>query len=473
MHLKLFERPSIQTRGEVKIFLFPSRPYWFSANTETEAVINALAQGGCLSKLVKEVSVILKVSLLEAGVAVADVRRLLEDHDLLIVNGKPSNKHPPLQPHQQLQSAENMLVVAATNKCPCNCFGCYANAHTALAGELRTDEVINIIDQLADMPWRNERSRISFTGGEFFTRADAVDLIRHAYTTGFNVIVSTTTLPMTTDTIGALREFPRLKLSVSLDGPDRQTHEYIRGLNTFDRTIGNIRHLTVQGTAVGVNMLVHRGNFNRLEETIELASQLGVRAFNCLNIMLVGRAISAVNRKRLERVTDADLYRRMFTIVRSKSKYNELLVNSSFASQVMAVASGVKSHYCGIGTNRALYIRPDGSVYPCPNTAAEQFHLGNTRQVKLGEIWKGSPVLAELRDLNVDTMNPHCAQCDVRYFCGGSCRGENIQAGGGLSGPHIKCVELRQAIFEIMWILTEDPRLFIEKTKGLYHAAWA
>lgn len=129
---------------------------------------------------------------------------------------------------------------------------------------------------------------------------------------------------------------------------------------------------------------------------------------------------------------------------------------------------GELSHSCGIGTNRAIYVKADGSLYPCADTALPAFRLGNLCTDNLADIWEKSQLLQQLRALNIDTMNKQCAVCDVRYQCAGNCRGENYQTTKDLKMPHFKCAEIHDSILELMWILTEEPELFKIKVEDLY-----
>jgi len=333
---------------------------------------------------------------------------------------------------------------------------------------MTTKEIKQLIDDLASMSWKNDISRAGLTGGEFFTRSDALEIIDYVHAKGFKVLVSTNGLLLTNEIIMRLSDYPNLKLSVSLDGPTAKIHEFIRGERTFKRTVEAIRALTTNGVFVGVNMFIHQGNIDLIEETLQLAQELGVKAFNCLNLMRVGRANSRRSQNELVRIPEHVLCRKLFVILRQNRRYQELMKNSTFANQIMGIAGGVKSHYCGIGTNRALYVRADGSIYPCPDTAMSRFRLGNVRDEQLWNIWEHSPLLHELRQLDVDTMNPTCVKCDVRYFCGGGCRGENYQVTKKLRSPHFNCEEIRKTILEMMWMLTEEPTFFQDKVESLY-----
>ena len=468
MNLRLVEKPTVEVVDEEAVVIFPSRPYWFSATSGIETVLSTLQAEVDKKTAVEQISVALGVSFDEASETLEEVQNLLESNGVLYVDGILPENTWTVEPHYQVNATENVLVIATTQACNLACSHCYANARKPLSNEMSTDELKRLIDDLSSMPWKNDVSSVGLTGGEFFTRPDALEIIDYVHTKGFRVLVSSNGLLLTNSTIAKLASYPNLKISVSLDGPNAEIHELIRGKGTFTRTVEAIQKLTKLGVFVGVNMFVHQGNIDLIEDTLKLAEALGVRAFNCLNLMRVGRANSKRSQEELAQVPERVLYRKLYSILRQNPRYQQLMENSTFANQIMGIAGGIKSHYCGIGTNRALYVRADGSIYPCPDTAIPRFCLGNVRDGSLWNIWNSSPLLAELRQLSVDTMNATCSSCDVRYFCGGGCRGENYQVTKKIASPHFNCEEIRETILEMMWILTEDPTFFKAKVEKLY-----
>ena len=295
-------------------------------------------------------------------------------------------------------------------------------------------------------------------------------MIEYVHTYGFFAQVNTNATLLTRHHIKRLAEFPHLKMSVSLDGCQPATHELIRGKGTFGQTIENIRSLCNSGISVAINMFVHADNVSEIKGTLLLADSLGVEGFNCLNMMNVGRGNSSKTKQLLGAVPLADFYRAVFQSIRGNQRLQKLMMNSTFANQLMGIAGGVKSHGCGIGTNRAIYLKADGNLYPCADTALPAFRLGNLRTDSLADIWENSPILQELRSLDIDTMNEKCSACDVRYLCAGNCRGENYQTTRDIKSPHFKCAEIHDSILELMWILTEEPDLFKCKVDNLHTA---
>lgn len=466
MILKLVEKPSVYYRGDAAVVIFPSIPYWFSASRSIADVLDALEYGE--ENMILDVIIDkLEMPREEAATIFDEVKNLLHVSGALAINGTIKSI-PEYSPNFQVNNVENVLVIATTQQCNLTCPMCYACAGKEYPYEMTTQEIRNIIDQLAEMPWQNAASRIALTGGELFLRPDAVNLIEYVHTRGYFVQVNTNATVLEDEHIERLSKLPNLKMSISLDGSTASTHEYIRGNGTFHRTIDAIRTLCGQGISVAINMFVHAGNIDDISETLCLADSLGAEGFNCLNMMHVGRGNTLRTKKLLTPVPLAVFYRKLFETVRQNARFQQLMMFSTFANQLMGIAGGVKSHGCGIGTNRAVYVKTDGSLYPCADTAVPAFRLGNLRTEKLADIWENSHLLRELRSLDVDTMNQQCASCDVRYLCGGNCRGENYQTTRELRNPHFKCAEIHDSILELMWILTEDPDLFACKVDTLY-----
>lgn len=469
MKIKLLEKPSIYFRGENAIVIFPSIPYWFSATQEIRAILEAFC-GDDKEEIILGISNSLGISRPEAASVFNDVSDMLYVSGALEINGEKLAMRS-YSPHFQINEVENVLVIATTLFCNLSCPMCYAvSSSRKTMTEMSTKDITSIVDQVCDMPWENRVSRIALTGGELFSRSDAMGLIKYVHSKGLFVQVNTNATLLSKRTIKMLAKLPKVKLSVSLDGCQSKSHEFIRGKGTFDRAIDTIRRLCKHGVDVAVNMFVHTGNIMEIKETLLLAQSLGVKAFNCLNMMHVGRGNTKRTKQVLSAVPLDEFYRQVYLAIKDDESLKKMMQNSTFSNQIMGIAAGVKSNTCGIGTNRAMYVKPDGSIYPCADTALSKFKLGNLLRDNLSNIWRNSCILTELRALNIDTMNTKCKACDVRYICAGSCRGENYQTTHDLRSPHFKCDEIHDSILELMWILTEDPDLFKDKIEDLHRS---
>ncbi len=73
---------------------------------------------------------------------------------------------------------------------------------------------------------------------------------------------------------------------------------------------------------------------------------------------------------------------------------------------------------CGIGQN--LFIKPDGSAYPCYAWCGAHSYIGNARALGIGPLMR-TPAFERLLACTVDTIE-QCKHCPHRYLCGGACR---------------------------------------------------
>lgn len=134
------------------------------------------------------------------------------------------------------------------------------------------------------------------------------------------------------------------------------------------------------------------------------------------------------------------------------------LVAQSFLGNILTIARLCPRYkYCGTGTN--LLVDSNGDVFPCLNLAFPEFCAGNLRRQTFEEIWFHSPVLQKLRSTCVETLNPTCAQCFLRYMCGGGCRQEIYSLSGSLDLPAFYCASWKKTIIEACWTLDEFPQL--------------
>ncbi len=92
----------------------------------------------------------------------------------------------------------------------------------------------------------------------------------------------------------------------------------------------------------------------------------------------------------------------------------------SRADAVELIESGFRPRAsCGLGQN--LSIDPCGSAFPCHALRRESAYLGNVLDDGLAAVL-ATRAFRRLREYSVDT-NEQCRYCELRYLCGGSCRG--------------------------------------------------
>ena len=267
------------------------------------------------------------------------------------------------RPADQIISAGNSLtshttvaLISVTGRCNLYqvCPHCYVNAGRSFRNELKLSEHQLLALELYSCLATNPRQvyKVNLTGGEPFCRKDIMEVIAAYRAAGFVVNMSTNAMLIKQKQIPALSEM-EVALGVSLDGASSATHDFIRGPGAFTKVISQIKELVNAGVKVGINCLLHKGNFVELEKIIDLVYQLGAKGFNPINLVQLGRACCST----LERVSETEAFRRIAEHLRKHSKQQELFVATSlFSALGAALLSGITCESCGVGNRPCVYI---------------------------------------------------------------------------------------------------------------------
>lgn len=154
---------------------------------------------------------------------------------------------------------------AITNQCNLKCL--YCNLWKNTGGELPTDQILNVIDELTKLG----TVLISFTGGEPLMRDDIGEIINFA---------SKRKLKVRLNSNGVLvkRKITELKrldfLNLSLDGPE-DIHDVIRGKATYDDVLIAARAAKEAGIKLNFTTVLTRLNYRCIVYVLDLAREHG------------------------------------------------------------------------------------------------------------------------------------------------------------------------------------------------------
>jgi radical SAM protein with 4Fe4S-binding SPASM domain len=158
-------------------------------------------------------------------------------------------------------------TLEVTRRCPLACAHCYNNLpmadREAREQELSTEELIRLLDQLADAGclW------LLFTGGEIFARRDFLDIYLHAKRKGFLVTLFTNGTLITARIADTLAEWRPFKIEITLYGRTRETYERLTQVpGSFDRCLAGIRHLKERGLPLAIKTVAVSVNRHEIWE---------------------------------------------------------------------------------------------------------------------------------------------------------------------------------------------------------------
>ena len=240
-----------------------------------------------------------------------------------------------------------------TNTCNYHCSYCiFSSESKKYEDELTTDEVKRTIKDLKENNFRY----IKFTGGEPFTRKDMTEILKYASELGFDMDISTNASLITEEIAKELKKIRFPMVHVSLDGHDKETHEYVRGNNTFERTLKGIKCLTENNVYTRIGTVIYKKNEKKLQEIIELAISLNANEIIFSFMEAVGRLDgdeTIISKMTIDSVKQE--------IEKLALKYKEKIqVKYSFTEN-----NECKTEECCPAVDKFLYINNLGQVSPC------------------------------------------------------------------------------------------------------------
>ncbi|HNX18095.1 MAG TPA: GTP 3',8-cyclase MoaA [Methanoregula sp.] len=172
------------------------------------------------------------------------------------------------------------LRISLTSRCNLSCIYCHAEGEKNPESEMRSDEIIAIMETAAKFGIRN----IKFTGGEPLIRPDILDVIR-AVPKGIECSITTNGI-LLSEMAADLKAAGLRRVNVSLDSLNPETYKKITGSDRLGEVLAGIdAALEVGLTPVKLNMVVLfgindmelddfldyiRGNRNLVLQLIEL-----------------------------------------------------------------------------------------------------------------------------------------------------------------------------------------------------------
>lgn len=316
--------------------------------------------------------------------------------------------HPPSVPPAGPGGRKRRAPGRATSPSPADRFGRpeegWGGGKDALP--LNGEEWQALIARLA-----THAHHLKLTGGEPTLHPDFPAIVRAIDGHGLSfTLFSNGRWPDPGATIRLLRETESCDgLLVSLHGPDAATHEAFSGApGSFAETAANLRRATEAGLQAAVSLVLTRHNWDRVEETLELAQSLGAHHLVC------NRWIGAPDLGLAP--GESQLRAAIAAVERLRATGRPV----RFGNCIPHCFEASSSTGCTAGRTFAT-IDPWGRMRPC-----------NHAPLVAGDLWTGSieaawhgPEMARWRAL----VPAGCAGCAAYATCHGGCRAQALLSG--------------------------------------------
>ena len=388
-----------------------------------------------------------------------------------------------------LAGANLALNINLTAYCNLGCTYCFAEGgdYGRLKGKLNAEtDVDAILAFIRGNAVAGDTVRFEFFGGEPMMNFEVIEAlcnrsIDFGRETGIRFLYRISTNLTTRLGRRELELFEKFGfiVSVSIDG-DEATHDRNRpgknGRGSFRTIIENCRKVRVQSETI---TLVARMTYVPFPESSLIGDIRKLRDLNIFDWFQVlpatlsqdllstvfGRAFREKNHHEIRAVCAdkvdreyavlADRYLELFS---ARNRFRGLL---EFETIIRMILRGeVANGHCSGGRNYFTF-SPDGSIMPCHRLVGEAdfqaaaFH--GTPDDRVTAPWRR----------RVDET-PVCADCSIRYICGGGCKQENLVGTGDINIPDPeKCRFQFRLVAAAVQSITRSGHAFQQRERGV------
>ncbi|MCK5166158.1 MAG: radical SAM protein [Rhodospirillaceae bacterium] len=337
-----------------------------------------------------------------------------------------------------IAEAPFLVALNLTRRCNLACAHCYLDANARKdgeQGELTTDEVKSVIDDIANL---SDETMVVLTGGEPMVRRDLEDLVAHATKRGLMPVIGTNGTLLTPERAARLKEAGLQGMGISLDSLNPAYHDEFRGQKgSWLKAMAAIDQCRKSKIRFQIHFSVTDDNAHELDDMIAFAKESKAFVLNVFFLVCTGRGEKVTN---ISRETYDDVLRKVTQCARDEQG---LIVRAKCAPHFkrmaleldpewpVTAAHGYEAGGCLAGTRYAR-VTPEGDVTPCPYMEQS---VGNVRSDSFSHLWQHAEVF---QDLRAPKLEGRCGACEYAKLCGG-CRARPLARDGNMMGEDFLC----------------------------------
>ncbi len=381
----------------------------------------------------------------------------------------------PMQPVQTPEASQpcacqfpyrlNTIYFYLTEGCNLACRHCWI-APKFQGGEKSYPALpVELFESILQQAKRLGLTGVKLTGGEPLLHPYIGELLGIVRREDLGLTVETNGVLCTPELAQELKSCKNTFISVSIDGADAETHEWMRGVKgSFEASLQGIRNLVSAGFRPQVIMSIVRRNREQMEAVVRLAESLGAGSvkFNLVQPTARGEKMHEQG----EALTIDELVELGAWVEKTLSSSTKLRVFYSHpaAFKPMGKMFGDQQG-CGVcGILGILGVLANGSYALCGiGETVPELIFGHASTDRLEDVWRDSSVLNELRAGLPHRFEGVCKDCLMKSMCLGSCVAQNYYRSKNLWAAFWYCEEAqRKNIFPQARSSLREERLYAQ-----------
>ena len=284
-------------------------------------------------------------------------------------------------------------------------------------------------------------SNVKLTGGEPLLHPEIREILNIIKTYGIRLTVETNGVLCTPELAQLMFECKEPFVSVSLDGIDPDTHEWVRGVKgCFESALEGIRNLVAVGFKPQIIMTVMEHNKDQMEAVVRLAESIGAGSvkFNIVQPTARGEKLHESG----ESLTIDKLIEIGRWVETELAGSTNLVLDYGHpaAFRPLGRIFGKNSGFGVCGIKGIIGVLADGSYALCGiGESVPELIFGHSAKDKLEDVWNNNPILREIHEELPEKLEGICNDCIMKTRCLGSCIAQNYYRSKRLWAPYWFC----------------------------------
>lgn len=339
----------------------------------------------------------------------------------------------------------NQLYFYLTEGCNLACRHCWLAPKFGVAGTQYPTLPVSLFETAIREAKPLGLRGVKLSGGEPLLHPHFTQLLAILRREALALTLETNGLLCTPEIAAEIATTPTPFVSVSLDGVDAATHEWVRGVaGAFQAARQAVCNLVAVGVRPQIIFSVMRNNVDQVDALVALAESLGAASvkFNVVQPTARGEKLHAGD----ETLNIAEIIAVGRHVEHELASTTNLRVCFDYPPAFRALsrlASGEGGGVCGIFG--IMGVIASGHYALCGiGEQVPDLVFGEVGKDMLAEVWRNHAMLQALRTGMPERLGGVCTRCLMKKRCLGACVAQNYYSSGTLWAPFWFCKQAEE-----------------------------
>jgi SynChlorMet cassette radical SAM/SPASM protein ScmF len=350
---------------------------------------------------------------------------------------------------QVAASPLNQVYFYLTEGCNLRCRHCWIVPEQESPGASSSSALLDVelFESILEQGRPLGLSSVKLTGGEPYLHTKIRRILEIIQVSQLRLVVETNGVLVTPELASLTASCHRPFVSVSLDGTDPETHEWVRQVpGSYQAALRGIGHLNQAGIRPQIIFTVMKKNRDQVGAIARLAQEVGAESvkYNILQpsprgdkMREEGETLALTEILEIGRWLEQEL---------APSVDIPLLYSLPPAFIPLKRLLGRNGNRRTCGIHGILGVLANGSFALCGiGSNIPELVFGHASRDKLAEVWQNHPVLQEIREGLPRRLEGICRECLMKSRCLGQCLAENYYQTHNLWTPYWLCQQAQEA----------------------------